>query len=104
MRRGVARAWSVGMLAACGLVFGLWWTFVRAPGPETVCRHIVEVTMAEAGDSELSPASQDAIVRSLEERCVQHKLDIIQLRGRVVYSKYAKCVLGSTHLGEIERC
>ena len=22
---------------------------VRAPGPETVCRHIVEVTMAEAG-------------------------------------------------------
>ncbi len=104
MRPAVARAWSVGMLAAVGLVFGLWWTFVRAPGPETVCRHIVDITMTEAGDSQLSPASQEAIVRSLEERCIQHKLDIIQLRGRVVYSKYAKCVLGSTQLADIERC
>jgi hypothetical protein len=104
MRRATARAWSVGTLAACVLLFALWWIYVRAPGPEAVCRHIVTVTMQEAGDSELSPASQDALVRSLEERCIQHKLDIVQLRGRIVYAKYAKCVLASTRLADIERC
>jgi hypothetical protein len=104
MRRATARAWSLGTLGACILLFTLWWTFVRAPGPETVCRHIVTVTMQEAGQSELSPMSQDALVRSLEDRCIQHKLDIVQLRGRVVYSKYAKCVLASSQLADIERC
>ena len=102
MKRATARAWALGSLGACILLFSLWWFFVRAPGPDSVCRHIVTVTMQDAG--QMSPASQDALVRSLEDRCIQHKLDIIQLRGRVVYSKYAKCVLSSSHLADIERC
>lgn len=104
MKRSTARAWSAGCFAACVLLFALWWTFVRAPPPAEVCRHIIDVTMREAGASELAPASQDALMRSLEERCVTHKLDKIQLRGRVVYAKYAKCVLDSDNLADIERC
>jgi len=102
--RRFARALSVGMLLAVALLFGLWWLFVRATPPDEVCRHIVDVTMREAGEGSLAPDSQEALVRSLEERCVQHKLDKIQLRGRIEYARYAKCVMGSDRLMDIERC
>lgn len=99
-----ARAFSIGMLLAVLLLFGLWWAFVRAEPPQTVCRHIVDVTMREAGESSLSPESQDRMVSAIEERCVKHKLDKIQLRGRLDYARYTKCVMGSDRLSDIERC
>jgi hypothetical protein len=47
---------------------------------------------------------QTALVSQLEERCMQQKLDKIQLRGRVVWAKYAKCVTEANDLDTIWKC
>lgn len=83
---------------------GLWALFVRAPGPEDVCEHIVDVTMREAQAAAMNPESEAALMAGLQERCVKHKLDKMQLRGRVKYAEYAKCVMAASALSEIESC
>ncbi len=85
-------------------LFVLWWIFVRAPGPQDVCEHIVQVTLAEAKDAQMNAESEAALMTGLQERCIEHKLDKIQLRGRVKYAKYAKCVLAADTLQAIESC
>ncbi len=82
----------------------LWAIFVRAPGPETVCEHIVEVTLREAEAASMNPQSEAALMSGLQERCVKHKLDKMQLRGRVKYAQYAKCVMGASTLSGVESC
>lgn len=82
----------------------LWWVFVRAPGPEEVCDHIVEVTLNEARSAQMNPESEAALVSGLQERCIKHKLDKIQLRGRVKYADYAKCVMAADSLLDVESC
>ncbi len=82
----------------------LWAIFVRAPGPQEVCEHIVKVTLEEASAAQMSADSEAALVAGLQERCVEHKLDKIQLRGRVKYAQYAKCVMSATTLADIEGC
>jgi hypothetical protein len=82
----------------------LWWIFVRAPGPEEVCDHIVEVTLNEARSAQMNPESEAALVSGLQERCIKHKLDKIQLRGRVKYADYAKCVMAADSLLDVESC
>ena len=100
----VRRALSIGSLGAVALLFGLWWAFIRAPGPADVCAHIIDVTMRESGQSELAPESQTAVVDQLRERCMQHKVDKIQLRGRVVWARYARCVMAADTLDGLWRC
>ncbi|MCR9164526.1 MAG: hypothetical protein ACE37F_07275 [Nannocystaceae bacterium] len=82
----------------------LWWIFVRAPGPEEVCEHIVEVTLDEARSAQMNPESEAALVSGLSQRCIEHKLDKIQLRGRVKYAEYAKCVMAAQTLLDVESC
>ncbi|MBV1860109.1 MAG: hypothetical protein KUG77_16975 [Nannocystaceae bacterium] len=82
----------------------LWAIFVRAPGPETVCEHIVTVTIEEAQAASMNPQSEAALMSGLQERCVTHKLDKMKLRGRVKYAEYAKCVTAATTLAQIETC
>ena len=82
----------------------LWWIFVRAPGPEAVCDHIVDVTLNEARGAQMNPESEAALVSGLQERCIKHKLDKIQLRGRVKYAEYAKCVMAAETLLDVESC
>lgn len=98
------RALAVGCLSAVALLFGLWFAFVRAPGPQDVCRHIIDVTMRESSAQSIGVEAQDATLAALEAKCVQHKLDKVQLRGRVVWAKYARCVLGSDDLDTISMC
>jgi hypothetical protein len=102
-----ARSWRIARWSVLGtlfVLFGLWWAYVRAPAPAEVCDHIVAVTTHEARQSGLSVVAEDAMVDKLRERCIQHKLDKIQLRGRLQYASYAKCVVERTTLIEIERC
>lgn len=98
------RAFAAGSLGAVALLFGLWFAFVRAPGPQDVCRHIIEVTSREAAEGGVGGSGQDAVVDQLQARCVQQKLDKIQLRGRVVWAKYARCVMASDDLDTIWKC
>ena len=86
------------------LLFVLWWAFIRAPGPVEVCNHIVDVTLREAGGQAMEVETEARLVESTREQCIQHKLDKIQLRGRIKYAEYAKCVMRAQTLGEIGRC
>jgi hypothetical protein len=104
MRPALRRALMAGSVAALGLLFGLWFAFVRAPGPQDVCRHIIEVTMRESADQGVGGDGQDAVISQLQDRCVQQKVDKVQLRGRVVWAKYAKCVMAANDLDAIWRC
>ncbi len=104
MNRTFGRALAIGSVGAIAGLFGLWFAYVRAPGPQDVCRHIIEVTTREAADQGVGGAGQDAVVAQLEESCVKQKVDKIQLRGRVVWAKYAKCVMQADSLDDIWRC
>ncbi len=95
---------SVVILVLTATIFSFWFFFVRAPGPVTVCDHIMRVTLAEAEAQNLSPDTQDALVERLREGCIQHKLDKIQLRGRIAYAEYARCVMSKNTRAEIDRC
>ena len=86
------------------LVFGFWLFFVRAPAPPAVCEHIIEVTLREAGQQGVAMETQADIVERLREECIKHKIDKIQLRGRLKYADYAKCVVSQDTLGGIEHC
>lgn len=79
-----------------------WFLYVRAPPPEEVCQHLIDLTYEEAGDS--APKAVDALVGRLEERCVEDKTRIMQLRDKIEYAKYAKCVMAADNLGDAERC
>lgn len=99
------------MRIASAVVLGLtlvlfvgWWAFVRAPGPVEVCDHIVEVTLREAGSQSLEMETEARLLESTREQCIAHKLDKIQLRGRIKYAEHAKCVMAAETLSEIGRC
>jgi hypothetical protein len=95
---------SAVVLGLTLLLFVVWWAFIRAPGPVDVCNHIVEVTLREAGDHALQDETEARLVESTREQCIEHKLDKIQLRGRIKYAEHAKCVMAAQTLGEIGRC
>ena len=95
---------SIIVLAIVVMLFGFWFGWVRAPGPAEVCDHIIEVTKREAEDRSMQMESEAALIAQMRGNCMRHKLDKIQLRGRLVWADYAKCITGATSLAEIGRC
>jgi hypothetical protein len=95
---------SAIVLALVAVGFALWWTYVRAPGPAVVCDHIVDVMVRESEAEGMSRESQAAIIEQMTRQCVSHKVDKIELRGRIHYAEYAKCVLSNDTSAAIERC
>lgn len=104
MSRTFWRALSLSLLALTALLFAGWWGWVRAPIPDQVCDHVVEVSMRDAGDTAIAEATRERMAESIGKRCYQLELDRIQLRGRLVYAEHAKCVMRSATLAEINRC
>lgn len=98
------RTASLIVFGICLVLFGAWLFFVKAPPPRTVCAHVLEVAVAEARRAGMSPQSEAAVVEQISAGCMQHKLDKIQLRGRIVYARYAKCVVGQATMAGIESC
>lgn len=95
---------GLGTLGAVAILFGAWWSFVRAPAPAEVCDHIIDVTVSEARDSGMSVEAEASLIEGLRARCIAHKRDKIQLRGRIKYARYAKCVLSQETVASIDRC
>ena len=85
-------------------LFSVWWFMIRAPGPTEVCDHILEVTLREAAGQSRSPESQAKLVETTRTQCIEHKKDKIQLRGRIKYATYAKCVMAAEDLMTLGRC
>ena len=85
-------------------VLGFYLAFVRAPAPATVCQHIIDVTLEEAGDQGMAEQTQEALLERMKQQCIEHKRDKLQLRGRLAYARYARCVMGASTLRDIEDC
>ncbi len=85
-----------------GGILGFWVIWVRAPSPEQVCRHLVDLTRAEGGAT--APRAVDALVERIEARCVEDKARIMRMRDKMEYAKYARCVVDAATLGDAERC
>ena len=93
----------LGLVIAGGLAAGAYLVFA-APSPEAVCDHVIEVTLAEAEGTDLAPDTRKTLADRLRDACIRHKRDKLQLRGRIAYARYARCVTAATTLAEIERC
>ena len=89
---------AAGVLSLCVLTF--WWTYVRAPSPDEVCRHKIELVMQEAK----AGIDASALVDSLQKSCVKAAKQKIQLRGKIKYANYARCVAEAATLTQAETC
>ena len=93
-----------GFLLVVVALVAAWYTFVSAPAPEQVCRHIMAITLAEADEQAMAADTRNALLERLELQCIQHKKDKIALRGRIAYARYARCVVDAKTLRAIEDC
>lgn len=90
------------LLASTVAVFGFWWLRVRAPGPEEVCAHKIQLVLDTTAPEQREGA--DALISKLELRCVEAGYRKIKLRGKLVWAEYAKCVTAASTLMDAERC
>jgi hypothetical protein len=81
---------------------GLWIAYVRAPEPEVVCQHKIDITLAEAGEQHGDAVGN--LLDQLKLQCVKEKRKLLQLRGKLVYAEQAKCIMAATTLSAAERC
>jgi hypothetical protein len=106
-RRASFRRWALGLAFALPIALGgagvaLWWLYVRAPAPEQVCAHLVELTLRDGGDQ--APRAVEAAVERIERRCVADKARILRMRDKMTYARYARCVVAASTLELAERC
>ncbi|NVB38441.1 hypothetical protein G6O69_11415 [Pseudenhygromyxa sp. WMMC2535] len=99
-RGGMITAGVVGLLSLAIFVFWLGW--VRAPSPQELCAHKVQLVLDTASPEQSEGA--DALIMRLEISCVESVKRKIQLRGKLVYADYAKCVMTAQTLMDAERC
>ena len=93
--------WGAAGTAVVGAtVFWLGW--VRAPTPEQVCAHKIQLVVDSTPPQQREGA--DALVGQLEARCLVAAQRKLRLRGKLVWARYAKCVTSATHLRDAERC
>jgi hypothetical protein len=101
--RAVLRKVVLGMLVfSVVAVFVFWLGWVRAPSPEQVCKHKIELVIATVGEDQTEGA--DALIGQLEGKCVEAADRKILLRGKLVWAEYAKCVTAAESLMDAERC
>ncbi|PRP91839.1 hypothetical protein ENSA5_52770 [Enhygromyxa salina] len=101
--RVMLRRVSLAVLAFFVVAVVIFWLgWVRAPSPEQICKHKIELVVETAGQQQDEGA--DALIGQLEAKCVAAARRKIQFRGKLVYAKYAKCVIAATTLAEAERC
>ena len=101
--RAVLRKVALAVLAMSVLsILVFWLGWVRAPSPEQVCRHKIELVIATVGEDQTEGA--EALIGQLEAKCVEAAERKIRLRGKIVYADYAKCVIAAQTLTDAERC
>ena len=83
-KRVIAKvAWGLlGLVVVAIVVF--WFGWVRAPSPQAICQHKVDLVFATVGEDQREGAEA--------------------LAGQLVYARYAKCVMAAKTLDEAERC
>lgn len=101
-RKVLTRVSLAVLVLAVVSVFVFWLGWVRAPSPEEICRHKIELVIMTVGEDQTEGA--EALIGQLEAKCVEAAERKIQLRGKLVYADYAKCVIAAQTLTDAERC
>lgn len=83
-------------------IFVFWLGWVRAPSPHEICQHKVDLVFSTVGEEQREGA--EALAGQLEVKCVEAAQTKIRMRGKLVYAKFAKCVMAAKTLDEAERC
>jgi hypothetical protein len=94
-------AWGVFLLMALATVV-FWFGWVRAPSPEQICQHKIELVFGTVGEEQREGA--EALVNQLELTCVDAANTKIRMQGKLVYAEFAKCVMAATTLDQAENC
>lgn len=84
------------------ILTGLWAVYVRAPPPEAVCEHKLQITLAESGGQHA--VAMENLLDRITADCIKEKRKLLQLRGKIAYAKTAKCILAAATLSDAERC
>lgn len=84
------------------LLAGLWIAFVRAPPPHEVCQRKADILRAEAGGEH--GEAVDNLLDQYRLGCRKQAEALLQLRGKLVYARHAKCVMAARTLADAERC
>lgn len=90
------------VLVLAAVLTGLWIAFVSAPPPHEVCQRKAQILLTETGGEH-----GEAVENLLDQyrlHCRKQTEKLLQLRGKLVYARHAKCVLAATTLNEAERC
>lgn len=90
----------VALLVA--LLAALWIAFVRAPPPHEVCAHKAEILAAEASSAHNEAAQ--ALLDQYRLGCRKQAETLLQLRGKLVYARHARCVMAAKTFAEAEGC
>lgn len=90
----------LGLVVVAIVVF--WFGWVRAPAPHVICQHKVDLVFATVGQDQREGA--EALAAKLEVKCVEAAQSKIRMRGKLVYAKFAKCIMAARTLDEAERC
>jgi hypothetical protein len=101
-KKVVAKVLWAMVAAVLVAIVVFWFGWVRAPSPEAICQHKVNLVFATVGEDQRDGA--EALVSQLEIKCVEGARKKILMRGKLVYADYAKCVMAATTLDEYEHC
>ena len=80
-------------------IFAFWYGWVKAPSAQALCDHKIDLVRAEAEDRDAEP-----LIELLRQTCVDNAQRRVQMRGKLKYAVYARCVVKSKTLAESERC
>lgn len=95
----IAGATVLGIVVSLFLV---WFFLLRAPAPEAVCQHLIDVAVREAG--ERSPQAVESLADRIRLTCTREKRDLLRLRGKYIYARHAECVMAAQTWAEAEGC
>ena len=93
---------GIAILSLVAGLFAVWFFLLRAPPPEVVCEHVIEIAIRETGEQ--MPDATAALVDNLRLSCTKEKRTKLQLRGKYAYAVHAKCLMAAQTLAEAERC
>ena len=99
---GPMRIAGIVVLSLAAGLFAVWFFLLRAPPPEALCDHMIEMAIRETGDR--SPDATAALVDSLRLHCTKEKRNKLRLRGKYAYAEHAKCLMAARTLAEAEGC
>jgi hypothetical protein len=95
---------SAIVFVVCAALFAVWWGWVRAPPPARVCEHVVEVTLQDTAGGQLAPETRARLLEATQQQCEKRAFDKLQLRGRLKYAQWAKCLMAADDVAALGGC